>query len=593
MAVSFGGEELTYVQLNSRANQLAYVLRTLGVSPNVMVGVCMERSLEMVVALYGILKAGGAYVPMDPTYPTERLNFMVSDARVPVLLTQERFLPDLQGCGARLMCLDTGWHEMANQSTENPERIANPKNFAYVIYTSGSTGTPKGAINSHKGIVNRLLWMQEAYQLNAQDKVLQKTPFSFDVSVWEFFWPLMFGARLVVAKPEGHKDSAYLLDLIARERITTLHFVPSMLEIFLEEKSLERCQSLRHVVCSGEALPYDLQVRFFARMPEGIRLHNLYGPTEAAVDVTYYECQPDSSIGDVPIGRPIANTRIYILDPCGNPVPIGVPGELHIGGIQVGLGYWNRPELTAEKFVPDPFSNDPDARLYKTGDLALFLPDGNIKYLGRMDFQVKIRGLRIEIGEIENVLRSHPSIRDAVVLVREDERRDKKLVAYVTKFREQEFEIGNIRKFLAKKLPAYMLPSFFVLLENMPLMPNGKVDRRALAVPDLKREDSGATYVPPETPLQEKIATVWSEILRLERVGLHDNFFELGGHSLLAIQIIWRIREMFQLELPMRAMFDYPTVAEISKICEALLYLQDNSIAPVGREGEGRVEIEI
>jgi acyl-CoA synthetase (AMP-forming)/AMP-acid ligase II len=403
--------------------------------------------------------------------------------------------------------------------------------------------------------------MQDAYQLTSSDLVLQKTPFSFDVSVWEFFWPLMFGACLVVARPEGHKDNDYLIQIIIDRQITTIHFVPSMLQLFLESNNVDRCVSLRNVICSGEVLPVDLKDRFLSKL--NARLHNLYGPTEAAVDVTYYECQRESKLRTVPIGRPIANTRIYILDRSMQPVPIGVVGELHIGGVQVARGYLNRPELTAERFIPDPFSEDPEARLYKTGDLARYLPDGNIEYLGRMDYQIKIRGLRIELDEIESVLSEHPAVREAVVLVREDVPGDKRLVAYIVQGKDSPISITELRSFLEKKLPEYMLPAGYVELEALPLTPNGKVDRRALPAPEYKRQ-TDVDYIAPQNELHKTIASIWKELLRVEKVGIRDNFFELGGHSLLLVQAYHRLSDIVNRELSVTDMFRFPTIEKLS-----------------------------
>jgi amino acid adenylation domain-containing protein len=428
VAVVFEEQQLTYQELNVRANQLAHHLQTLGVKPEVLVGICVERSLEMVIGLLGILKAGGAYLPLDPAYPLVRLAFMLEDAKVSVLLTQLSLKEKLPSHQASMVCLDSDWRMISRLVSENLDSSVQSENLAYVIYTSGSTGKPKGAMNTHHGICNRLLWMQDAYQLTAADSVLQKTPFSFDVSVWEFFWPLIVGARLVVAKPSGHQDSAYLVKLIVEQNITTLHFVPAMLQIFVQEPGLENCKSLKRVICSGEALPFELQERFFAR--SFAQLHNLYGPTEAAVDVTYWMCQRESKRPIVPIGRPITNTQVYILDRYQNPTPIGVSGELYIGGAGLARGYFNRPELTAEKFISNPFSSDPEARLYKTGDLVRYLSDGNIEYLGRLDHQVKIRGFRIELGEIEALLSQHPNVRESVVIAREDQPGNKRIVAY-------------------------------------------------------------------------------------------------------------------------------------------------------------------
>ncbi|MGZ6503233.1 MAG: non-ribosomal peptide synthetase, partial [Tumebacillaceae bacterium] len=447
VAVVFEEQELTYRELNEQANRLAHYLQKQQVGPEVLVGVCMERSLEMVISLYGILKAGGAFVPIDPSYPSDRLSYLLEDSQIQVLLTQEKWVDTLPNVSSvSIICLDLAEELLADESTENLPTAATVEHAAYMIYTSGSTGKPKGVLNTHKGIVNRLLWMKETYELTPDDRVLQKTPFSFDVSVWEFFWPLLTGARLVVARPEGHRDSRYLIEAIQRYGITALHFVPSMLQLFLEETGVEQCRSVRHVMTSGEALSYELQKRFFACLDA--ELHNLYGPTEAAIEVTYWECDPDSHLSFVPIGRPIANTRIYVLDQHLQPVPIGVAGELHIGGVQVARGYHNRPDLTAEKFIPNPFV--PGERLYKTGDLARFLPDGNVQYMGRLDYQVKIRGQRVEMGEIEEVLMQQTDVRDAVAVVREDVPGDQRLVAYLVVHEAEAFDANELRNFLKK-----------------------------------------------------------------------------------------------------------------------------------------------
>ncbi|MBR8838801.1 MAG: amino acid adenylation domain-containing protein [Stigonema ocellatum SAG 48.90 = DSM 106950] len=867
VAVVFEDRQLTYRQLNCRANQLAHYLRSLAVRADVAVGICVERSLEMVVGLLGILKAGGAYVPLDPDYPSDRLSFMLEDAQLSVLLSQQQLVQKLPQHQAQVVCLDTDWQSISAFSQDNPMTDVQNSNLAYIIYTSGSTGKPKGAMNTHLGICNRLLWMQQAYQLTALDCILQKTPFSFDVSVWEFFWTLLTGTRLVLAEPGGHKDSAYLVNLIQEQQVTHVHFVPSMLQTFIEERSVKNCNTLKRVICSGEALPKALQENFFARLD--CELHNLYGPTEAAIDVTFWQCQQDSNFRTVPIGRPIANTQIYILDSYLQPVPVGVPGELHIGGLGLAKGYLNRSQLTQEKFISNPFSNEPHSRLYKTGDLARYLPDGTIEYLGRIDNQVKIRGFRIELGEIEAALTQHLAVGETVVIVREDEPDNKRLVAYIVpdqnyafpilqllrfqnesllnegslyelpngmmiahlnknetefvykelweeqaylkhgitinegdcifdvganiglftlfvgqickdisiyafepippvfdilrintdiyglkinlfnlglssetksdtftyypqvslisgrfadadrerevlksfllkqqnnvvneteisgqaidellveRLQSQQFtchlrtisdvirehgveridllkidvekseqdvlsgilqedwqkiqqivvEVHNIdgrldeiatelkehgydltieqdalledtglyniyarrpfinqylpeqpssrlvcdcvkptwsnlslllselRRFLQKKLPEYMVPSAFVLLESLPLTPNGKIDRRALPKPD---RDSTLVekYVAPSTPVEEMLAQIWVQVLRVKQVGIHDNFFELGGHSLLATQLLSHIRNIFKLELPLRSLFAAPTVAEFAQ----------------------------
>ena len=566
-AVVFEGQLLTYRELNERANQLAHYLQKLGVRPDSLVGICVERSLEMVVGLLGILKAGGAYVPFDPAYPRERLEFMLEDAGVSVLLTQEKLIGLLDEEQARVVCLDTGWGAIAQESSANVDSGVCANNLAYVIYTSGSTGRPKGVMNEHAGVCNRLFAAQAVNALTSADRVLQKTPFSFDVSVWEFFWTLMTGARMIVARPEGHKDADYLVRLITKENVTVLHFVPSMLQVFLNDQNVEQCRSIRYVVCSGEALPFALQQRFFERLDA--RLDNFYGPTEAAVDVTYWRCQRDSDLKIVPIGRPLANTDIYILDPDLNPVPAGVPGELHIGGIQVARGYLNRPELTEEKFIADSFSADPEARLYKTGDLCRYLPDGNIEYLGRLDHQVKIRGFRIELGEIEAVLAQHHAVREVVVVAREDVPGDKRLVAYLVADPLSAPSISEMRSLLQAELPDYMVPSAFVFLDNLPLTPNGKVDRKALPVPEQTRPKLETTFVAPRTHLEEFLADIWREVLHVEEIGIHDNFFELGGNSILGAVFINKVQQKLDVFVYIIAVFDAPTIAQFAAFLNA------------------------
>jgi amino acid adenylation domain-containing protein len=567
IAVIAGDQKLSYEELNKRANQLGHYLQKRGVRPDMLVGVCMERSLEMVVALYGIHKAGGAYVPIDPEYPAQRLEFMLRDAAVPVLLTQERLVTALPTQAGEVLCLDRDWDLVAGEATGNPGVEVKPETLAYMIYTSGSTGRPKGAMNTHRGICNRLLWMQKQYRLTTSDKVLQKTPFSFDVSVWEFFWPLMCGAQLVMAKPGGHRDPHYLVQLIKEEGITVTHFVPSMLRIFLEEPWGDDCNSLRHVICSGEALPFDLQQQFFER--SSAQLHNLYGPTEAAVDVTHWTCQRDDSRPVVPIGRPVANTQVYVLDRGLQPVPIGVPGELFLGGVQIGRGYYNKPELTSERFIPDPFRREPDARLYKTGDLCRWLPDGVVEYLGRLDFQVKIRGLRIELGEIETLLSQHVSVQHCVVIAREDVPGDKRLIGYIVAKQGMPVSADELRQHLRQTLPEYMIPSAFISLDKLPLSPNGKVDRKALPAPEHSSHEGATGKVAARNTVEELVAGIWCEVLKLQEIGINDDFFELGGHSLLAVQLLSRVRQIYGLDLSLEVVYsgDF-TVAELAKAVE-------------------------
>ncbi len=570
VALRFENQQLSYRELNARANQLAYLLRERGIQPDQFVGICLERSLEMVVGLLGIIKAGAAYVPIDPDYPAARVEFMLEDSQVTVLLTQSQCLLSLpavqamaQQADKTVLCLDTASAELARFSTDNPPLINTPKQLAYMIYTSGSTGKPKGAMNPHRAIVNRLQWMQEAYQIDSSDVVLQKTPFSFDVSVWEFFWPLLTGASLTLAKAGGHRDPDYLAQLIADAGVTTLHFVPSMLQIFLQQNDLaQRCPSLKQVMCSGEALPFELQERFFACLPQ-VKLHNLYGPTEAAVDVTHWTCRSDSGLSQVPIGYPIANIQIHILDAELQPVPIGVAGELHIGGIGVARGYFNRPELTAEKFIADPFSSDPEARLYKTGDLARFRPEGWIEYLGRLDNQIKLRGFRIELGEIEAALVQHPAVQESVVIGWK-ERADMppRLVSYLGVKAADKPSPSELRQFLHDKLPEYMVPSMFIVLDALPLSPNGKVDRHALPAPETVETKVETPYVAPSSEIEQLLAELWREILGVAQVGLNDDFFELGGDSIKGAIFINRLQEQLKKIIYVVALFEAPTIAK-------------------------------
>ena len=553
VAVKAHEQQLTYRQLNERANRLAHHLRELGVQPESRVGICLERGLDMLIGLFAILKAGGGYVPLDPTYPLERIAYMLHDSAPVVVLAQRA----TRGVLGEVPVIDLDQPTWQHQSASNPEVPGlTARNQAYVIYTSGSTGQPKGVINEHAGVVNRLLWMQDAYGLKAHDAVLQKTPFSFDVSVWEFFWPLFTGARLVMARPGGHKDPAYLCDVIEAERITTLHFVPSMLDVFLAHGDVSQAAGLQRVMCSGEALPGSLVRRFKQQLP-GIGLYNLYGPTEAAVDVTAWNCARPDAADNTPIGKPIANTRLYVLDGQLQPVPLGVVGELFIGGVQVARGYLNRPELTAERFLKDPFT---PGRLYRTGDLGRYLPDGNIEYLGRNDDQVKIRGLRIELGEIQARLLEHPQVNEAAVVARED-----RLVAYYT---GTPADIEQLRAHLLQHLPDFMVPALFVHLDALPLSPNGKLDRKALPAPGMQALQM-REYQAPEGDTEILLARLWAELLNVERVGRLDNFFELGGHSLLAVSLIGRLRQE-GMEADVRALFEQPTLAGYAAMTERM-----------------------
>ncbi len=551
-ALLFGDEALSYAELNRRANRLAHRLIALGVAPETRVGICVERSVEMVVGLLAILKAGGAYVPLDPDHPDERLAYMVEASGIGLLLTQSHLggrLPASQTLS--VLALDS--LDLAGEPEHDPQVALHGDNLAYVIYTSGSTGRPKGAANRHRALYNRLAWMQEAYRLEASDTVLQKTPFGFDVSVWEFFWPLMVGARLAVANPGEHRDPGRLVEAIGRYEVTTLHFVPSMLQAFLAHEGIEACTSLSRILCSGEALPAEAQNAVFRRLPQAA-LYNLYGPTEAAIDVTHWSCRADGQ-SQVPIGRPISGIRTWVLDAALNPVPPGVAGELYLGGIGLGRGYLNRPGLTAERFVADPFGTG--ERLYRSGDLVRWNMEGQLEYLGRLDHQVKIRGLRIELGEIEAQLLAQPAVREALVVAQEGPG-GARLVGYVA---GRDIDAGTLRERLGRTLPDYMVPGALVVLEALPLNANGKVDRKALPAPEQAGERA---YEPPQGEAEEALAAIWAEVLGIERVGRHDNFFELGGHSLLAIRITALLAQRHACELAVRHFFDAPTIKALA-----------------------------
>ncbi len=565
IAVVFEDTRLTYQQLNQQANQLAHHLRALGVGPEVLVGICLERSLEMIVGILGILKAGGAYVPLDPAYPPERLAFILEDTQTPVLLTQEKLVKNLPPHQAQVVCLDLDWQGNIQNSQENPVNETTPDHLIYVIYTSGSTGKPKGVMIPHRGIWNELHWKQTTFGLTQVDKVLLTISFSFDPSVWQIFWTLCFGGQLIIARPGGHQDPAYLVKVITEQQITVLALVPSILRVLLEEKGIENCRFIRHITCGGEALSSELIERFFAQLNLDNVLHNCYGPTEASIDTTFWTCQRGTNYAIAPIGRPITNVQIHILDENLQPVPVGESGELHIGGIGLARGYLNRPELTTDKFILDPFSSEVGARLYKTGDLARYLPDGNIEFLGRIDHQVKIRGFRIELGEIEAILGKHPALTETVVIDREDVPGDKQLAAYIVANPEQIPSQVELRRFLQGLLPEYMVPASFVFLDTLPLNPNGKIDRRALPAPHTSDFGLSTNFSPPQNATEEVLASIWAKVLHLKQVGIYDNFFELGGHSLLATQVMSRVRQAFQVEIPLQLLFENPTIATLAQ----------------------------
>ncbi|MEH2216414.1 MAG: amino acid adenylation domain-containing protein [Nostoc sp.] len=564
IAVVFKEQQLTYQELNYRANKIANYLQGLGVKPEVLVGICVERSLETIVGLLGILKAGGAYVPLDPTYPKERLSFIISDSQVQVVLTQEKFVEGLTASGAKLVCLDTNRELIHQHSQENVNSNVTPDNLAYIIYTSGSTGTPKGVAVPHQA-VNRLVCNTNYVQFVPSNRVAQASKTSFDAATFEIWGSLLHGARLVIIPQNIVLSPQSFAAYIREQKISILFLTPAL---FNQLASIvpEAFKDLHHLLIGGDALDPN-SVKAVLRNGPPKRLLNAYGPTESTTFACCYLVQdiPEGAT-NVPIGRPISNTQIYILDSKLQPVPVSTPGELYISGDGLARGYLNRPELTEEKFIPNPFGEIGGRRLYKTGDLARFLPDGNIEFLGRIDNQVKIRGFRIELGEIEALLSQHSDVQQAVVIAREDIPGDKRLIAYIVPNQKLDLSVTTLKGFLQEKLPSYMVPAAFVILDSLPLTPNGKVDRRNLPACDRTRPDLEETFVAARNPIEKTLAVIWTELLGLERIGVNDNFFCLGGHSLIATQILSRVREVFQVELSFQQIFANPTIAGLAQL---------------------------
>ncbi|MCU0488381.1 MAG: non-ribosomal peptide synthetase [Anaerolineales bacterium] len=566
---------LTYAELNQRADQLAGYLRILrDAQPDddFLVGISTERSPEMLVAILGVMKAGGAYVPLDPAYPEERLTYMLADAGILALLTQERLLDrlPLNDFKRQVICLDRDWpliqdHDYSHPSSLSRQKPLTPDNLAYMIYTSGSTGKPKGAMLRHRGLSNLAGAQKSAFGITENSRVLQFSPFSFDASVWETFMALGNGATLVLARQETLASSSDLLALLKNQAVTTVTLPPSVLRLPLaEEVSRQALPALQTVISAGETCTPEIVAAWSA----GRDFFNAYGPTETTVCASMYHCTGEETIPP-PIGKPIANHHLYILDRHNQPVPVGVPGELHVSGVGLAVGYRNQPELTTEKFIPNPFSelDNWSERLYKTGDLARYREDGNIDFLGRIDQQVKVRGFRIELGEIEATLNRYPAIQEAVVLAQEQDQTNKRLLAFIVpEAGHPAVSVTDLRSYLRKSLPEYMLPSGFVILEKFPLSPSGKVDRKALAVLEtLDRPDLESEYIPPRNDVEGRLIEMCIELLHVERVGVFDNFFELGGHSLLATQFVSRVREEYAIEVPLRKLFENPTVAGIAE----------------------------
>ena len=565
VAAMFGGDQLTYRELNIRANQLARHLRAGGVGPETIVGISVQRSLDMLVGLLGILKAGAGYVPIDPAYPPAHLASIVEDSGAPVILTQRR-LVDRLPAGPRVIRLDADRHLFEREDPHNPPAVGTPDSMAYVMYTSGSTGRPKGVVGLHRGAVNRFAWMWNAYPFAAGEVCCQKTSLNFVDSVSEIFVPLLKGVPIVILPDEVVKDPPRLVDTLAEWKVTRLVLVPSLLRDVLEVDGdlQQRLASLRICVSSGEALSNTLCGLFRERLPNAILL-NLYGSTEVAADVTAYAIDGrEPGLATIPIGRPIANTQIYLLDSHLQRVALGVPGELFVAGAGLARGYLNRPDITAERFIQAPWSADPKDRLYRTGDRARFLPDGNIEFLGRLDHQVKSRGFRVELGEVESVLAQHPSLRQAVVVARQEAAAGTRLVAYVVPRERPTPPLADLRTFCKSRLPEHMVPSAFVPLDGLPLTPSGKIDRRALPEPDRVRRPFGQAFVAPRTPVEERLAAIWRELLGLKQVGAHDDFFELGGHSLLAARLFTEIEKVFGRRLAVGTIVSAPTIAQIA-----------------------------
>ncbi|MEO5574034.1 MAG: amino acid adenylation domain-containing protein, partial [Gammaproteobacteria bacterium] len=571
MALVFGDARLTYRELNVRANRLAHHLQSLGVAADVLVGLCVERSLDMVVALLGILKAGGAYVPLDPGYPAARLAFMLQDAAFAVLVTEQKIADSLPMHSARVVCLNAQT-SFDNYPRTNPAACGTAESLAYVIYTSGTTGQPKGVQIPHRALVNFLCSMRERPGINDSDVLLAITTLSFDIAALEIFLPLINGARIILVNRDGVIDGSRLIEHLRQSGITILQATPATWRLLIES-GWQGTPGLK-MLCGGEAMPQGLADQLLMR---GSQLWNMYGPTETTVWSTIQ--QVTTGRGPILIGKPIANTQLYILDRYLNPVPIGVAGDLYIGGDGLARGYLNRPELTDEKFIPHPFTAD--ARLYKTGDLARYLADGRIECLGRIDYQIKIRGFRIELGEIEAVLGQYSAIKEAVVVAREDTPEDKRLVAYVIP-RDARPSLAELRAFLKDKLADYMLPSAFVMLNEMPLTPSGKVDRKALPAPDQTGQDLAETYVAPRTPDEQRLAEIWSEILQIKKISIQDNFFELGGHSLLAVRLLAHIEKTLGQNLPLATFFQAPTIEQLAAIlCQERWAPSWSSLVPI------------
>lgn len=566
VAVVFKEQNLTFTELNQSANQLAHYLTQQGIPPEARIGICVEPSLEMVIGLLGILKAGCAYVPLDPGYPRERLEYMAEDSKISFLVTQGHFRNMFSNYNGGMICLDRDRDLWSSERVDNLQRGCQGESLAYVMYTSGTTGQPKGIMVTHRGACNHLFWRHDYFGLTQSDRVLQKASLSFDDSFWEIFEPLTSGAQLIISQSDYAHNVRYLVDTIIQQKITVLCLVPSLLWLFLEEPNVRQCRTLKRVTTGGEELSVELQEKFFQHL--NADLYNGYGPTEGTIAVSYWKCQPEGNSQVVPIGKPISNVQLYVLNPQLQPVPIGVIGEICIGGKSLAKGYLNNPELTREKFISNPFGQ---GVLYKTGDLGRYSSEGNLEFRGRIDDQVKIRGIRIELGEIKSSLNHYPQIETSEIVTTASDNNDQMIIAYYLSTDDRQIPPQQLREFLKHKLPDYMIPSAFVHLTGMPLTPNGKIDRKALPSPQ-REHYVNKNLEHPKTDTEQHLTRIWQEVLHhQEAISIHDNFFELGGHSLSAFRVVSRIRDIFKVELPLRSLFESPTLAELTEVLERAL----------------------
>lgn len=579
IAAEYEGEKISYKELNTKANKLAHYLRRYGVGEDKLVGLCVNRSLDMMISLLGILKAGGAYVPIDPFFPQDRIAYMLEDSETPVLITHTNLLDIFPAYDKKIICIDADWDSIEKEPDQNPVNDIDTLNLAYVIYTSGSTGKPKGVQIPHRPVVNFLLSMLRAPGLTKEDRLLSVTTLSFDIAVLELFLPLITGARVIIVPKEVTLDGKLLLERLVNRKVTAMQATPSTWRLLIEAGWKDQVKL--KMMCGGEALPRDLANQLIER---GKELWNMYGPTETTIWSAVNKIE--NTGGPVVIGPPIANTQFYILDKNLQPVPIGVPGELHIGGEGLARGYFKKPELTSDKFIKNPFRNEPDARMYKTGDLTRFLHDGTIEFLGRLDFQVKVRGFRIELGEIENIISTHNSVKQVVVTAKQVSGDDSRLIAYIITEHGMELTPSDLREHIKEKLPDYMIPSFFVILESFPLTPNGKIDRKSLPDPDTSSVEPETDYVEARDELEIQLTAIWKKILGLKKIGVKDNFFEIGGHSLLAAKLFAQIEKTLGKNLPLATLFQAPTIEGLAAILR-----QDNwkpswsSLVPIKPQG--------